>query len=1127
MAQNIKLKRSSVAGKVPTTAQLEAGEIAINTADGKLYFERDDSTIQTIVTTNAVVTGSLNINGSITGSDVQIGGWGSVSASLVFIQSSSNSLTLDNVTDNGNTTTNNIAVGTLTSTRTGIGTSGTFKAIDGQNTFILESTGSGGTNPGKVTLKFREHTQTLPGEATISYGGNGSDIFTFENNQGAQFKFQGPSTDQEFWLYNGGGSGSMVWGDDGNVFIRRTGTSDTRFLGTASYATQALTSSYALTASYASNVPLTASYALQAMSSSYAVVATSASFATSAALVEFANVANKPTLVSSSAQINLSQATGTAALAVSASYALTATTASYALQALSSSYALTASYASNVPLTASYALQALSSSYALTASYINPLTQEVQITGSLLISGSTVQVGSNTLLGNTVLSGSIIISGSENPSTPTIQIFGDTQHTGVVRFNPIARNIDTSISASYIYVSGSTSDLYFSQNGDGYANTTRLRWLEGNLYTGLLNGGVITTLSPTTYQISSGSGIIVNLNASLNDNPYPVIQYLNWPNLSASIAALTASYQQAFVGVDSNNTIYAQGTPFSNGQFDTIINVGNVLFQNQSTINGVKTQPSVAYGFEQQQNTFNRAFGPLKLSGYTLAPSGSSTGSLRVGSGTAYAPGSNYIIDPNEPYYTTDSGTNVSKIFRYYQSGSSWVYLTNAAAGYTAIDPRQYSNNGVLSNVGNGEWSIQRVFWFPNSVTKAIVVYYGNVKYDTEADAIANISFESFVEAPNTAANAIYLGAIVIAGNGVFTNTTSYKIQPGGLFRQVGGSGGGGSLVTQTLSGLSDVNISAPTNYQALVYNTNQQKWINASFVSASISGNANTATTSTTASYALTASHVNTLDQDVTITRDLVVGGRITAEEFHTEFISSSIIFQSGSTKFGNSSDDTHQFTGSVYTTGKVNIGTVDNFGSDPDKFLALTGAEVVYRTGAQLLSDIGGQTAGTFVQNAGSGGQARYIMRYEDSNSATTSSIYETATGNIGIKKTTAGAALDINGSAIISGSLTVRGTAAAVQEGIQVSGTSTLNVASISTTSYDGAFLDYLIISGSNRRAGTLATIWTASDIEWKDTSTLDLGSTEGAEFAPAISGSNANLTLAVPAGTWTVKGHLRYM
>jgi hypothetical protein len=488
------------------------------------------------------------------------------------------------------------------------------------------------------------------------------------------------------------------------------------------------------------------------------------------------------------------------------------------------------------------------------------VTNGVTITGSLNVTGSTTQVGNNTLLGNTLLSGSLTISGSSTPGSPTaaVQIYGDIRQSGYHRFDPVTTNIDTSVTGSYIYVSGSTNDLYFSQNGSGYNNVTRLRWLEGNLYTGLLHGGLITTASSTVYRISSGSGIIVNLNASLTTDPYPVVQFLQWGNLSASISAFTASYQQVFVGIDATNNIFAQGTPFNNGQFDSIINIGGVFFQNQSTINGFKTQPSVAYGFEQQQNTFNRAFGPLKLSGYTLATSASSTGSLIVASGTAYAPGSNYIVDPNEPYYAVDNGTNVSKIFRYRQSGSTWVYDTNAGAGYATIDPTQYSNNGVLTAVPGGgsnrQWSIQRVFWFPNSVIKAIVVYYGNATYATELDAIANISFESFVEAPNTSANAIYLGAIVVRNNANFTVTDSYKIQPGGLFRQVGGSGGGGSVITQTLSGLSDVLISGPTNGQALVYDHTAAKWENSSTLTADLTGNASTATT---ASFATTASYV------------------------------------------------------------------------------------------------------------------------------------------------------------------------------------------------------------------------------------------------------------------------------
>ena len=49
----------------------------------------------------------------------------------------------------------------------------------------------------------------------------------------------------------------------------------------------------------------------------------------------------------------------------------------------------------------------------------------------------------------------------------------------------------------------------------------------------------------------------------------------------------------------------------------------------------------------------------------------------------------------------------------------------------------------------------------------------------------------------------------------------------------------------------------------------------------------------------------------------DLIVSGTLTAQEIHTEFVSASIMFTSGSTKFGDTLDDTHTFTGSVALTG------------------------------------------------------------------------------------------------------------------------------------------------------------------------------------------------------------------
>ena len=80
MAQTIKLRRSSVAKNVPTTAQLDLGELAINTNDGKIYFEKNDgaASIQTIVTTDSQTTGSIEITGNISGSATSTGSFGSI-----------------------------------------------------------------------------------------------------------------------------------------------------------------------------------------------------------------------------------------------------------------------------------------------------------------------------------------------------------------------------------------------------------------------------------------------------------------------------------------------------------------------------------------------------------------------------------------------------------------------------------------------------------------------------------------------------------------------------------------------------------------------------------------------------------------------------------------------------------------------------------------------------------------------------------------------------------------------------------------------------------------------------------------------------------------------------------------
>jgi len=559
--------------------------------------------------------------------------------------------------------------------------------------------------------------------------------------------------------------------------------------------------------------------------------------------------------------------TGTPPTAVSASYALSASYLSGTIA--SASYALTASYVANA------------SSFPYTGSAL--ITGSLGLTGSLNVSGSTTQIGNNTLLGNTTLSGSIIISGSTTPGNPTasVQVYGDIRQTGYHRFDPVTTNVDQSVSASYIYVSGSTQDLYFTQNGSGYSNTSRLRWLESNLYTGLLSGGVISSsLGSTSFTITSGSALIVSLGASTGSaDPYPTTKKISWNNISASLIN-SGSAKITYVGIDGNGQIVQQTVPWGSTdvtQWDTQVELGVVLHLSGSVVTGVYNSPQVSYGFPQRADDFLRAFGPLKISGHTLSPSGSSpTLSIIKTGGTSYNDGSNYVNNPNHPSTVIDPAVTTSKIYRYYLSGSTPVIdIGVAGAGYTTIDNTKYVDTatGTLATVGNSNWSIQRVFWIPNSPTNAFLVYYGNARYGTLLNAVNAKDSEQFTEAPNTAANAIFLGYIIIQGgaNRDLLDPTDTTIIPGGLFRSVGGVGSSGtSPISTTLAGLSDVSVASRTVGDLLYYNGSQ--WVNSKQLSGSFNltgslnatsftgsllGTSSFADNATSSSYALSSSYV------------------------------------------------------------------------------------------------------------------------------------------------------------------------------------------------------------------------------------------------------------------------------
>ena len=74
MAQTIKLKRSAVSGNTPSTSDLELGEIAINTYDGKVFIKKNDGSASVVEVgaadntklplTGGTMTGAINMGGN-------------------------------------------------------------------------------------------------------------------------------------------------------------------------------------------------------------------------------------------------------------------------------------------------------------------------------------------------------------------------------------------------------------------------------------------------------------------------------------------------------------------------------------------------------------------------------------------------------------------------------------------------------------------------------------------------------------------------------------------------------------------------------------------------------------------------------------------------------------------------------------------------------------------------------------------------------------------------------------------------------------------------------------------------------------------------------------------------------
>jgi len=243
----------------------------------------------------------------------------------------------------------------------------------------------------------------------------------------------------------------------------------------------------------------------------------------------------------------------------------------------------------------------------------------------------------------------------------------------------------------------------------------------------------------------------------------------------------------------------------------------------------------------------------------------------------------------------------------------------------------------------------------------------------------------------------------------------------------------------------------------------------------------------------------------------NLVVPGSVTAQEFHTEFVSASIIYESGSTKFGNTSDDIHSFTGSLQVLGSI------------DRPFTVTDGRAFHQgeSGGWRLEYGFKGSSGTDRGGFGAQGANDTVTYYYIGSTQTSPTLAATPAGNVGIGTTSPSEALHVSGAMVIdSGSQATK----LDSNRIAVSSTTTV-IADIDPTTYVGAVIDYTAYNDdktTGMRTGQLMLAFDEStNVTVSDVTTTDIGDTSGVTFTATNNGSSVRLSYNTPDTSWNIR------
>lgn len=352
-----------------------------------------------------------------------------------------------------------------------------------------------------------------------------------------------------------------------------------------------------------------------------------------------------------------------------------------------------------------------------------------------------------------------------------------------------------------------------------------------NETSGIFSGGIMTaTIGGTTFNVSAGVGQVVSRTLDIPTGEVKTnTTRVSWNTQSNIALTYRTTHPFSYIYIDENGAVQQQNSSFTDAEYKNKIILGTICHIDLATINLVTNKQNITYGDSHRLYELISTFGPIKRNG--LAVSAYTTNlRLKRESGVAFLIGSNYTTDQFEPDSISLNSANPASLCRVYKNGTGgFVFDTNGGSFYTDVDPNKYDNgSGTLQTVNNNQWTIQRLFFFPNNPND-IIAYYGVGIYNSYGDAVTAMATESFSEATITAENAVFLAYLVVRGGALDLSLVSDgKFFQSGAFRNIGAiGGGGGGAGAIILDDLTDVAITTPLDGQFLAYDGGASLWKN------------------------------------------------------------------------------------------------------------------------------------------------------------------------------------------------------------------------------------------------------------------------------------------------------------